>query len=341
MNIKVIILLIPLYLTCYPVVTSSQPANLSYTYSSVLIYGKSRPYIDVLSDSVLKDIRISLKRSDGRILRFRIKSLGVGQKKRIYFRQPEGVFTYQISIYAIDHEGNHIELHNKMRIAVLRPLALKILKDSVDFDKRSCRISGSRNIKKVVMYLKDINGTGFERTYEFNQPKREFKIEWEEDTVKINLKAYDQYGLWTGMEIVPWWMEIPHKEVVFDTDSAEIRKDQEYKLKEALKRIFDAIKKFKSIGPLRLYVAGYTDTVGNSEYNLKLSKMRAKSIALYFKNAGFPYTIFYKGLGEMYLKVKTEDETPEERNRRVRYILTKDFEPNDKQLPSGGWFRLR
>src|SRR5678815_4106991 len=39
---------------------------------------------------------------------------------------------------------------------------------------------------------------------------------------KIELRAHDAQGNWVGVEIAPWFVNIPHDDVNFKTDSAAI-----------------------------------------------------------------------------------------------------------------------
>jgi hypothetical protein len=90
----------------------------------------------------------------------------------------------------------------------------------------------------------------------------------------------------------------------------------------SLKQITDAVRKHRELGAIKLFIAGHTDTVGATGYNLKLSQKRAQSIAGWFRSHGLRVPIFYEGFGEQALLVATPDETDEGRNRRVDYILS-------------------
>jgi outer membrane protein OmpA-like peptidoglycan-associated protein len=72
---------------------------------------------------------------------------------------------------------------------------------------------------------------------------------------------------------------------------------------------------------MKLYIAGHTDTVGDSPKNRKLALDRAVAIARYFKKQGIAIPIAVAGFGEDVLKVKTADNTDERGNRRADYVL--------------------
>jgi len=140
---------------------------------------------------------------------------------------------------------------------------------------------------------------------------------------RIELQAHDTAGGFAGVAIVSWSLSIPHEEVVFKTDSAEIMETERPKLEASLQQINAALAKHKSdFGRPTLFIAGHTDTVGGAAYNLKLSQARAQSIARWFKAHGLRIGAAYEGFGESALAVKTADNVDEPRNRRVDYILS-------------------
>jgi outer membrane protein OmpA-like peptidoglycan-associated protein len=139
---------------------------------------------------------------------------------------------------------------------------------------------------------------------------------------RIELKAHDVAGGFAGVAIVSWSLSIPHEEVVFKTDSADIQDTERPKLEASLQQISAALAKHKDeFGRPTLFIAGHTDTVGGTAYNFKLSQARAQSIARWFKAHGLRIPVAYEGFGEAALAVKTADNVDEPRNRRVDYIL--------------------
>ena len=69
-------------------------------------------------------------------------------------------------------------------------------------------------------------------------------------------------------------------------------------------------------------VDGFTDTTGNRELNLELSRERADAVAdLLIRNGIEPARIVTRGHGAEFLKVPTPDQTPEPLNRRVEITI--------------------
>jgi len=161
---------------------------------------------------------------------------------------------------------------------------------------------------------------------------------------KIELRAYDAQGNWVGVEIAPWFVNIPHDDVNFRTDSSEIDAAEAPKVEAAFAKIEEALAKDKASGRMHagitLYIAGHTDTVGSPTHNFKLSQDRARSIAAWFRKRGVKVPISYEGFGETSLAVKTADNVDEVKNRRADYILSdgpptlsSTFHPSWKRIP--------
>jgi outer membrane protein OmpA-like peptidoglycan-associated protein len=158
---------------------------------------------------------------------------------------------------------------------------------------------------------------------------------------RIEIKATDTTGGFAGVAVTSWSVSIPHEEVVFRTDSAEILPSERPKLEASLQKINAALAAHKQeFGRPTLFIAGHTDTVGTDGYNLKLSQARAQSIARWFRGHGLRIPVAYEGFGEHALAVKTADDVDEARNRRADYILSIDEPPMKATSFRPSWKRL-
>jgi outer membrane protein OmpA-like peptidoglycan-associated protein len=142
------------------------------------------------------------------------------------------------------------------------------------------------------------------------------------EVARIEVRSFDTQGGSYTYTLTPWFINIPHEEVNFATDSAVVTAGEAPKLEASLKLINQALDKHQSVGAIKLFILGHTDTVGLPAYNLKLSQSRAQSIASWFRRRGLKVPVYFEGLGEQSLLVTTPDETDERRNRRVEYILS-------------------
>ena len=70
-------------------------------------------------------------------------------------------------------------------------------------------------------------------------------------------------------------------------------------------------------------VRGYTDTVGNPEFNLQLSLQRAAAVKDALQRNGVPSAAILSGVGEQNLPVQTADQVPERLNRSVDIAISR------------------
>ena len=160
------------------------------------------------------------------------------------------------------------------------------------------------------------------------------------EVVRIHVKGTDEHGFWSAIDLFPWSYEIPHEDVVFDTNQAVVRPGEAPKLEAAMAEVEKVREKYGPDVPMNLYVAGYTDTVGDKYANQQLSNLRAAAIAAWFRDAGFEGGIYFQGFGESVLAVETPDSTDEARNRRALYVLAAEAPPISADLPAGDWTKL-
>jgi outer membrane protein OmpA-like peptidoglycan-associated protein len=212
----------------------------------------------------------------------------------------------------------------------LPPLKVQVDKSKVDLERRRLEVRLSRKPSHVVIKVFGESGDSIgEEEHDFSSKDagEPLVVRWKatsEPVARIEVWGYDKFGYHAGVRLVPWSFSIPDAKVNFATDSADIRPKEEPKLEATLGQIRAALKKYKDIGPITLYIAAHTDTVGTAEYNLRLSGRRARSIAAWFRRNGLRIPIAYDGLGETALLVRTADEVDEAQNRRVDYFLSVD-----------------
>ncbi len=210
-------------------------------------------------------------------------------------------------------------------------LKLSINKKDVDLANRVLyfRLNRPVDSAEIKVYSTDGNLLA-ERTELYNGASAgsRLSISWPKllgenaENFRIELKVTDVDEFWIGWEVVRFYLEIPHEDVVFETAKWDIRASEESKLDEALKILLPAIKKHVKNMDCQLYVAGHTDTVGSLSANRELSQNRARSIARYFSSNGVKgIPIYVRGFGEELPAVETGDNVAEERNRRAIYIL--------------------
>ena len=129
----------------------------------------------------------------------------------------------------------------------------------------------------------------------------------ETDLVKVNMDALSKEIDKTGHVAVDG--------IYFDTNKAELKPESEFALNEIAKLLQHNTK-------LKLYVVGHTDSVGNLNYNMRLSLNRAESVVKklvsdYGVNvswlAGF-------GVGPLVPEASNKTEGGRTKNRRVELV---------------------
>jgi outer membrane protein OmpA-like peptidoglycan-associated protein len=107
-------------------------------------------------------------------------------------------------------------------------------------------------------------------------------------------------------------------EVHFDSGSAQLTPGGE-------RRTLDAIAQIRSMAPAKVRVVAFTDRVGDSAYNLVLSKERALSVAAVLERTGLPREMVeVVGSGEEGVPVPTPDGVPEPLNRSAGIFVVRD-----------------
>jgi outer membrane protein OmpA-like peptidoglycan-associated protein len=111
-------------------------------------------------------------------------------------------------------------------------------------------------------------------------------------------------------------MVLPDSTFKFDFDSAELKARN----RELLSRIAGILLASKGFG---LSIFGYTDDIGSSEYNQKLSERRAEAVRQYLVQAGIDASLVNaKGYGKSSPRLEGETEQARSVNRRVEIAVT-------------------
>ncbi len=159
------------------------------------------------------------------------------------------------------------------------------------------------------------------------------------DVVILEVKLWSGTS-WAGFTYSPWFLDIPHDDVHFETNSDVIPPDEEYKMQRTLKELTEVVEKYGDLVPVKLYIAGCTDTVGDQGSNLDLSRRRARSIGRWLRQHGFTDPVYYHGFGEGLLAVQTGDGVDELSNRRALYLVSSNPPPAGSGIPQAGWSAL-
>jgi len=218
-----------------------------------------------------------------------------------------------------------------------------------DVDLRNCRVHYSigRRAQRVLVELRGLRGDllySQETRLGDLRPGARIDVTWPaqtEEIGRIEVTTWDENDASATFRISPFKVEIPHTDVVFETNRWEIRDSEKPKLDEAWTLIEQAMNDYGTLLEAALYVGGFTDTVGQPRDNQVLSEHRARAIAEYFRDKGMTFPIYARGFGEKCLAVETPDNTDLEANRRSMYVLAAEPPELCPGLGNGGWTRIR
>ncbi len=105
--------------------------------------------------------------------------------------------------------------------------------------------------------------------------------------------------------------------IFFETDKAILRKESDLELEKLLGILITNAK-------MRIEIAGHTDNVGSSEYNLELSQKRADAVQQWLVEKGIEKEkIVSKGYGESKPVTSNNTEMGRQLNRRVEFKILK------------------
>jgi outer membrane protein OmpA-like peptidoglycan-associated protein len=110
-------------------------------------------------------------------------------------------------------------------------------------------------------------------------------------------------------------------DVLFDIESAVIRPDA----KPTLTQLAELV---RLMGVDEVIIAGHTDTTGDADYNVNLSRQRANAVSDYLRERGAlsNVNVLVQGLGEQQPVATNETTEGRQRNRRVEITLREDHQ---------------
>jgi outer membrane protein OmpA-like peptidoglycan-associated protein len=288
-----------------------------------------KPKLTLVASEPLSSLSVELQDDAGQETRARFGALGRGASRTVLLPAQPGRRRYTGKV-VVTRAGTTQESPLTFEVVVAPRLEIRIDKALVDLQARRLQARFSRPAARAE--LKVVPATGGPPIAEVEQDLggraagEPLEIAWPAlaggaEVGRIDLRLFDTDGFFAGVSLYPWSVYIPHEEVGFATDSAAIDRAEEPKLEASLRKIADALARHRELGPIKLYIAGHTDTVGADGYNLELSQRRARAIAAWFRRRALRLPILYEGFGEQAPLVATPDATDEVRNRRVDYIL--------------------
>lgn len=289
-----------------------------------------KPQLSITASEPLTDIRVELAREDGKKFALKHAGLAKGQTATLAIGDgAAGKASYTGTLSAQVASGKRWTEQLTFS-TLIRSGPLKVTYDAehLDLDKRVVQFKLSRpaTSAEVTAIGEDGSdlGTG-SATYKTEPADGWQTLTWTQPAntrvMMLRLRIVASDGQAVKVELIPWSVNVDHEDVKFKTDSAKIETTESTKLDASLAKIVEVVKRSEKFMPMRLYIAGHTDTVGPNAKNRKLSLDRALAIGSYLKKKGLKISVAVAGFGEEVLEVKTADNTDEASNRRADYVI--------------------
>jgi len=329
-------------------------ANDPFTYEySGQTDASGNAWIVVVNNEDMKDVEITIA-GDAKPVTRSPGNLKSGSRTKVNWKQKNDHVSYKLDVTARRREG---DVSGNFNFEIIKTRAkgkvgkLKVRSSREDIVKRNkAEYESSFQLERYEYKVYDSDGeiaASGSKDDANVPPGGKFTIQWPPTEVfMIWVRGEDEFGRFTEYKLVPWSAEIPHTEINFDSGKFNIKGTESPKLDDALAVAFHELLALERVNEAvqanlvpQLYIVGYTDTVGNAGKNKTLSDGRAKQIAKYFYDKGFWAEIFYAGMGERGLRVQTDDNVDEVRNRRALYLLGIQKPGAGGQIP-GSWKRL-
>lgn len=299
----------------------------SYKVQREVAQGK-KPLLKVRAEMPVKDLRVELRRDDGKRFTMRRARLSKGQIAT--FAVGDGAAGKASYRGTLSGRSGGERWSNTIAFETVVRSRLRVTYDFEHLDLARCVLEFklSRPAASAELVVTGDDGTVIgrgEASYKRPSPDRWLPIRWTQRprtrVMKMRLRVVSAEGSAIEVELIPWSVTIDHEDVNFRTDSAVIDPAERGKLDASLAKINQVVKKSGRFMKMKLYIAGHTDTVGSAAKNRKLSLARARAIAGYFRRKGLRLPIAVAGFGEQVLEVKTLDNTDSAANRRADYVL--------------------
>lgn len=332
--------------------TSLSPAWAEWGYQVTNeVRPRQKAELTVVAPVPLKRVVARLKSDRSkRVITQKIGQLKASSPHVIRFAPPTGMSHWTVDIEG--HTGDGVErITFEFDVLSAGPLKVQFFNEESSLELGRLILSSNRPIDRVELEAFGDEGEAQWQDSVSVSPEGEKLLARfsprDEVPRRLEIKVVDTAGTWMSYKVARWFTNLPHEELQFASGSSEVSEGEIPKLKAALEPIKEEIEKFRrAMGDdrapvdLQLYIAGYTDTVGDANDNLKLSQARAQAIGRAFRKLGVTLQIRYAGFGEGGQLVKTADSTDEPRNRRAVYIIANSA-PTGPTFPTQSWRTLK
>jgi len=320
---------------------SAQAGELEFGYSPSLGPGE-RPMLSVTVPRSVDSLWVEIE-AGGQTVEFSRSGMSGGEQAKFHWPRDPSVVEALATVRAEFSDGYVESVQVPVSYAYGGRLEIDLSRARADLKARTVTVSVNQEVQRA-----DITAFGAhkavldQRSVELGSGPGSVDVPWvgsPEDVVLLDVTLHTN-NAWSGFTYSPWFMDIPHDDVVFGSGEHEIDASEEPKLEHLKHQVSDLVDKYGSVVPVKLYIGGCTDTVGNSAANAELSRNRARAIGGWLRENGVAVPIFYAGFGESWLAVQTGDGVDNVLNRRAVYMVGANPPPSSAGVPAVRWSSL-
>ncbi len=316
---------------------------LDYQLKPAVQQGKGLPQVILTAQNDFRSVDLLCARDGGPEGTQRGGAMKRGQNKAFNLNQGVGEAHWECTGRAWYGAGpdDHFDLPMAFDAFLGPALSIEVPRPQIDKPRRRAVVKSNRSVARAHVTIVGVDGPAYDADVDVaeNQAGEDVELRWEgpEEILRLDITLFDKWGFNAFENISPWSLEIPHEDVEFDTAKHEIRADQAPRLDKAAGDIAKIVERYGKYVTVKLYLGGYTDTVGSREDNQGLSERRARGIAQALRQRGFKGPIYYQGFGEDGLCVATDEGVDMQANRRAVYLLASESPATGPNFPRSAW----
>lgn len=315
--------------------------ELEFGYSPSLNAGE-QPMLSVTVPRAVSSIWIRIE-SGGQSWDFERSDVAAGAQVKVNWDRNPSV-TEALATIRCEFTDGYVEaVQVPVSYSYAGRLEVDLSRASADLEQKTVSVSVNQEVERA-----EITAFGErkmildQRTVDIGDGPGEVTIPWIGDAAEVVLLDVKLHAgnAWAGFTYSPWFLNIPHEDVVFETGSWEVVSAEEYKLQSLKQKLERVVEKYGSVVDVQLYIGGCTDTVGSAASNQSLSQQRARSIGAWLAANGVNIPIYFYGFGETWLAESTGDGVDNAANRRAVYMVGANPPPASAGVPPARWTRL-
>ena len=279
----------------------------------------------------------------GQVYAFEELGVAAGQTARFAWERDPAVTAADVYVRGEFEAGHTEQVQIPIEYSYGGVLSVDLSAASADLQQRTLTVSVTAPVERAEVVAYGAKRAVLDRSeVPLSGGPGDITVPWQGDPKDVVLLDVTVHGgrAWASFTYSPWFLDIPHEDVLFASNAAEIPDDEAWKLEATLRQLQDVLDKYGAVVPVKVFIAGCTDTVGDAAHNQRLSERRARAIATWLRSHGYDQPLYYHGFGERFLAVQTGDGVDEAANRRVLYMVSANPPPPSSGTPSARWREL-